>query len=141
MVNTLICVIAHDPLASALLKTAEHVFGPQKQVFVYDIKPDVCPDTQKVQILNDIEVCMKNDETISQVLFLSDLIGATPNNIGACVVEVLHAKGIASHIFSGASVAMLLQAIEKRSKPLDELCNYVIDRTFKGIRCTDKCSN
>lgn len=137
--RTLICVIAHSPLASALLATAEHVFGPQSQVRVYDIQPDDCPQKQAQLILDQVQTCLDRESELNQVLFLSDLIGATPNNIGAQVVLDLHHKGISSHILSGASVAMLLQAIEKSHKPMNELCEYVIDRTFKGVRCTDKC--
>ncbi|NEN76226.1 hypothetical protein F9B74_07810 [Pelistega sp. NLN82] len=131
--NTLIIVIAHTPLASALKEVAMHVFEAAKEIMVYDIKPDDAPEEIQANIMQDIQ----QYEAVDQVLVLGDLVGATPANIGVKVAQLLNQQGINSEFFSGTNVCMLLNAVCYRSLPLDALEAKILEGGQKGMKSID----
>lgn len=131
---TVIAIIAHVPLASALHDCATHVYGDLENFVFFDIEPDVDPEQKVVEITEQLRNQAGQNHT---VLALADLGGATPANIGARAVQRLQSAGIQAHILSGTNACMILNAIRYREKPLEELCEAVFEGGKKGMKCID----
>lgn len=130
---TSIVIIAHIPIASALLAGVHHVFPQADHVFTYDIRPEDEPDVMVDKILEDLEQEAKH----GQVLLFSDLIGATPSNIGVRVVQGLRDKQQSAELVTGTNICMLLSAVRYREMPLSELQDKVIEAGKRGMQSID----
>lgn len=158
--SALIVVITHAPLASALKEVVLHVFPTVDAMLVYDILPDVQPDSMQAQILADIQ--QKQQSAEQKVLVFTDLIGATPANIAMRVVYELNPHGVPvthtaastllnevaevkstlverSLFFGGVNVCMLLNAVRYADLPPAELRAKILEGGQKGMQSLD-CS-
>ena len=117
-----ILLITHNGLGDSLVDCVRHVMG------------NVSPNLKVLSILADDDPQRKEDEglelmaqldTGEGVLVLSDLIGATPCNIGRRLFQTGRAIGVA-----GVNLPMLLRAVCDSHKPLAE----VAQRALKGGR-------
>lgn len=106
-----ILLIAHAPLAQALLDCAQHVFADsQDYVSVLDVGAQ-----------EDPEVTLAHARTLlgqsgaARTLVMADVFGATPSNVAQRLVE-----GSAARMVVGVNLPMLLRAICYRNQPLDE---------------------
>jgi len=118
-------IVAHTPLASALLDFVEHVYGeiPEK-IFAIDVPPheDSKVTLQKLQDL--VDTMGSNQE----ILILTDILGATPNNVAIRLVQKNHAANLRIQILTGVNLPMLLRAVSHRGEPINE----VVEKSLLG---------
>lgn len=121
---TRILVLAHSPLASALLKVASHAF------------PDCAPaieavDVEANQDADALEALLRQRLQASgglDTLILVDVFGATPCNVALRVADGLRARVVA-----GVNVPMLWRALCYRHEPLDMLVERACTGATQGV--------
>lgn len=137
-----ILLITHNGLGDSLVDCVRHVIG------------DVSPNLKVLSILADDDPQGKEDEglklmaqldTGEGVLVLSDLIGATPCNIGRRLFQTGRAVGV-----TGVNLPMLLRAVCNSHKPLAESaqkalevgreCIVLMD-SDEGCNAEPRCAN
>lgn len=121
MVATL--VIAHHPLASALVAAAHHVYSrhpcaASRQLCALDVEPDADVDEVVVEALRRIAAADRGQG----VLVLTDMAGATPGNIAARLPADAPVRVVA-----GANLPMVLRALCYGDLALDALAEKAID--------------
>ena len=118
-----IIIVAHTPLASALLDFVEHIYGniPQN-IFAVNVPPheDVKVTLQRLQ---DIVNLIGNDK---EVLIMTDIVGATPNNVAIRLASQQLNNKI--QIITGVNLPMLLRAVSHRHEPL----TLVVEKSLQG---------
>ena len=102
-----ILLVAHDPLAHALLECASHVLGGQPPAC---IALDVLSDCDLAGVYSHARELAAQLDGGQGVLVLTDLVGATPANIAARL-----AQPGALEVLSGANLPMLLRALTYRN--------------------------
>ncbi len=109
-----VLVVAHEPLATALIHCTRHVFGRlPSQVAALDVVPDEDP-AAALQAARDLAARVNDG---SGLVVLTDLFGATPARIA---VQLAEPRRVA--VFHGANLPLLLKLLNyRRSVPLDEL--------------------
>jgi PTS system ascorbate-specific IIA component len=109
-----VLVIAHEPLATALIHCTRHVFGRlPTQVAALDVVPDEDPEAA-LQAARDLAARVNDG---SGLVVLTDLFGATPARIA---VQLSEPKRVA--VFHGVNLPLLLKLLNyRRSVPLEEL--------------------
>lgn len=119
-----VVVIAHAPLARALLACAAHVF-PDAPGFVHalDIPADESPEAsmaraQALQTTVDMQRC----------LVLTDVWGATPGN-----VALRWAQGPGWPVLAGVNLPMLLRSIAYRHEIGEQWVRRAVDGAHNGI--------
>jgi len=110
-------VLAHAPLASALVSCAEHVMGRSSDVLALDIQPGECAQDCAERVATEMNKVDHGDG----ILILTDLPGASPCNIAAGASKLLVDKGISIVVLGGASASMLIKALNYRHLSLHEL--------------------
>jgi len=120
-------LVAHAPLASALLAVARHVY------------PD-CSDTLAAV---DVDGSARGDEVEAQlraaiaalppsgnpgVLILTDVFGATPCNAALAVAD-----GVQVRVVAGVNVPMLWRALCYAAQPLDDLVARATAGATQGV--------
>ena len=114
-----IAVLAHSPLASALVSCAEHVIGRSADVLALDVQPGECAQDCSERVAAQLRAGNQGEG----ILVLTDLPGASPCNIAAGAAKLLENEGIPVIVLGGASAAMLVKAINYRHLSLPELVN------------------
>jgi PTS system ascorbate-specific IIA component len=112
-----IAVLAHAPLASALVSCAEHVLGHSPEVLALDVQPGECAQDCSERVASQLKAANHGEG----ILVLADLPGASPCNIAAAAAKLLEQNGIPVIVLGGASAAMLVKAINYRHLSLSEL--------------------
>lgn len=102
-----ILLVAHDPLAHALLECASHVLGARPQACM---ALDVPSDCDLACVHSEARELVAQLDSGQGVLVLTDLVGATPSNIAAKL-----AQPGALEVLSGANLPMLLRALTYRN--------------------------
>lgn len=123
-------IIAHQPLASALLDCCRHIYrGLPAQLAALDIMPDEDPD----QALKAAQALAGRINDGSGLVVLTDLYGATPARIAVQLVEAGRVN-----VFYGVNLPILLKLINYRaSLLLDELVMLVARDPAGGIGLVD----
>lgn len=123
-------IIAHQPLASALLDCCRHIYrGLPVQVAALDILPDEDPD-QALQAAHALAARINDG---SGLVVLTDLYGATPARIA---VQLADAGRVS--VLYGVNLPILLKLINYRaSLPLDELVALLARDLAAGIGLVD----
>lgn len=124
-----IAIIAHEPMASALLDVGLHVFPDATDIYPFDIQANCCPDQASEQIFNALY-----DFEAQKILILTDLYGATPSNIAVRVATKLNEHQVPTELLCGVNPGMVISAIAYRAHDLPELTQKVIEGGKKGIR-------
>ena len=137
-----ILLITHNGLGDSLVDCVRHVMG------------NVSPNLKVLSILADDDPQRKEDEgldlmaqldTGEGVLVLSDLIGATPCNIGRRLFQSGRAVGV-----SGVNLPMLLRVVGDSNKPLAEVAQRALEGgrecivfmdTDEGCNVEPRCTN
>lgn len=112
-----ILVVAHTPLATALVACAKHVLGTDPDVIALDIEPNECAQDCSPRVAKMITQADRGDG----VLVLTDLPGASPSNISVKASEIAHLEGTPCCVLGGANAAMLLRAINYRQGSLEDV--------------------
>ena len=124
-----ILLIAHAPLAAALAAAAAHVYacaperaGAQLRVF------DVLPDSETPANVVLARALVREIDTGSGVLVLTDAFGASPGNVAAQLAEPGRVGVIA-----GVNLPMLLRALCYRDGTLAETAEKALAGGQQGV--------
>ena len=117
-----ILIVAHGAFGEALIHGASHVLGKrplqvrQLGVTVHDDPEAILPQAQEL---------VRQLDSGQGVLVLTDILGATPSNIGTRLLKPGKVEGA-----SGASLPMLIRALTYRDSPLAN----VVEKALSGSR-------
>ena len=126
-----IVIVAHTPVASAMLGFAEHAFGDlPERVRAVDVPPY---EDIKVSFDRVFEAAKKVNSG-NGILVLTDVMGATPAN----VASKLDATGPSAElgnviVLTGLNLPMLMRCITHRGESLEELAAKVLQGGQNGI--------
>lgn len=130
-----ILVIAHEPLATALVHCTRHVFRRlPPQVAALDVLPDEDPD----QAFQAAVALGERINDGSGLLVFTDVYGATPSRIA----ERMHRPSRIC-VFTGVNLPLLLKSMgHRRGVALEELVETLVATMPDGIgpvmpECTD----
>lgn len=124
-----IVIVAHAPMASALVAVGRHVFPDAEDIFTFDLEADSSPENDHDRIFNAIF-----SQSVEEVLILTDLCGSTPSNVAYRVAMSLKEQGLAAELICGVNPSMVLAAIAYKSLGLVALGNKVIEGGTQSIR-------
>lgn len=123
-----ILLIAHAPLANALRQCALHVFPDcGAAVTAIDVQPNLSPE----ETLAAARIAMQqltHAGSVTGVLVLADIFGATPSNVAQKLVD-----GVSSRLITGVNLPMLLRSVSYRHEPLDTLVSRAVIGGTQGV--------
>lgn len=122
-----ILIISHPEIGNALVKTAKVTFGKAQlplPTLVYDILPETDCGKCAAELKALLSEELKNQEG---VLILTDIFGATPNNIAQIV------KNEKIRIVTGLNLPMLLRVMNYHTASLDKLAETARQGGQAGI--------
>jgi mannose PTS system EIIA component len=124
-----ILIVAHTPLASALLEFVEHIYG---QVPENIIGVNVPPHEDAKLTHNKLQHLIDNMTDVEEILVITDIMGATPSNVASRL------KGKSSNvkdiqILTGVNLPMLLRAVSHRHEPLNEIVEKSLQGGQQGV--------
>lgn len=121
-----ILVIAHAPLATALLQCARHVYGGElERCQTLDVAADAEPAAQ----IEGARALVASLASKEGVLVLTDLFGATPANIAAQLLVPGEVE-----VLTGVNLPMLLRVLTYRAAgPLAALVEKAISGGTAGV--------
>jgi mannose/fructose/sorbose-specific phosphotransferase system IIA component len=114
-----VLIASHGSLAAELLKTAEKVIGPQKQVTV------LSTDTRRPrqQLRDEVKQLIESLDSGEGVLVMVDCPGGTPANI--CLEAACGNDGV--KVLSGVNLPMLLCLVDRRQgQTIDSLAGSAL---------------
>lgn len=119
-----VLLIAHAPLASALLSVAGHCYEEKGHLFeAIDVEPSMSPET--VEALARAALARLNSP---EVLVLTDVFGATPCNVAQRLADGVHVRVVA-----GVNVPMLWRSLCYLGEPLDALVARAVSGASQGV--------
>ena len=119
-----VLLIAHAPLASALLSVAGHCYEEKGHLFeAIDVEPSMSADT--VEALAREALARLN---ASEVLVLTDVFGATPCNVAQRLSD-----GVNVRVVAGVNVPMLWRSLCYLGEPLDALVARAVSGASQGV--------
>lgn len=123
MVN--IIIVSHGILATALIRAAEMIAGPQEGLFAVEIGPGESPESFAVELDR-----LRHSIGAEPILVLVDLLGGTPYNVAA-----QHVTGDRFECVTGANLPMLLELLMSRDEvPLANLAASIERAGRESIR-------
>lgn len=117
-----ILVVAHSPLASALLAVARHAFPETSCLAAIDISPEDSPNAREAQLQGALDRMGPGG-----LLVLTDAFGATP-----CNMVLAATAGRNCTILTGVNVPMLWRALSYVDQPLDDLTSGALRGSVQG---------
>lgn len=130
---TAVVIVAHAPLASALLASVKHVFGVMPDVQAYDVGAGDAPELT----LERVRLCIQEVDRGAGVLLITDMMGATPANLACKAGALAGQDGIPTALLYGANVSMLLRALTYRHLSLDDTAQRALTGGVQGILRAD----
>jgi PTS system ascorbate-specific IIA component len=127
-----IVIVAHTPVANAMLGFAEHTFGVLPEgVRAVDIPP--YEDT-KVSFDRVLKAAYGVGSS-SGVLILTDVMGATPANVASKLEALGPLSGLSGPVIvlAGLNLPMLMRCISHRGEGLEELAHKALQGGQNGI--------
>ena len=119
-----VLLIAHAPLASALLSVAGHCYEEKGHLFeAIDVDPTMSADT--VEALARAALARLN---APEVLVLTDVFGATPCNVAQRLSD-----GVSVRVVAGVNVPMLWRSLCYLGEPLDALVARAVSGASQGV--------
>ena len=119
-----VLLIAHAPLASALLSVAGHCYEEKGHLFeAIDVEPTMSAET--VEALAREALARLN---ATDVLVLTDVFGATPCNVAQRLSDGVHVRVVA-----GVNVPMLWRSLCYLGEPLDALVARAVSGASQGV--------
>lgn len=111
-----IALISHPPIASALLKVAEHLMGTaMPAIDCFEVPFDEAAETLDQRLSQALP-------SSGPLLLLTDLYGASPSNAAAR----LAARRADTRRVAGLSLPMLLRVLNYANRELDELVRIAV---------------
>jgi len=119
-----VLLIAHAPLASALLAVAGHCYAEQGHQFeAIDVEPSMSAET--VEALARAALARLDSP---EVLVLTDVFGATPCNVAQRLAD-----GDTIRVVAGVNVPMLWRSLCYLTEPLDTLVSRAVAGASQGV--------
>ena len=119
-----VLLIAHAPLASALLSVAGHCYEEKGHLFeAIDVEPTMSADT--VEGLAREALSRLN---APEVLVLTDVFGATPCNVAQRLSD-----GVSVRVVAGVNVPMLWRSLCYLGEPLEALVARAVSGASQGV--------
>ena len=128
-----IMVVAHSPLASALVETAGYVLGRDPEVTAIDVLPNECAVDCSEALARRVMDANRGDG----VLVLTDLPGASPANIACAASQRARADGTPCCVLGGVNESMLLRAINYRQGNLDDVATSALAGATQALLRVD----
>jgi PTS system ascorbate-specific IIA component len=127
-----ILIIAHTPIASAMLSFAEHVYGSiPDHIQAVDI-----PAHEDAKIsFKRVLAAAKAVERHGELLVLTDVMGATPANVASRLMTQQNSSGVKLkvQILAGLNLPMLMRAVSYKDDALDVLAQKTLQGGQNGI--------
>jgi PTS system ascorbate-specific IIA component len=127
-----ILIIAHTPIASAMLSFAEHVYGSiPEHIQAVDIPAHEDAKVSFERVL----AAAKAVETHGELLVLTDVMGATPANVASRLMTQQSSSGmkLKVQILAGLNLPMLMRAVSYKDDALDALAQKTLQGGQNGI--------
>ena len=127
-----IVIVAHTPVASAMLGFAEHIYGSSpERIKAVDIAP--YEDTKA-----SFDRVMKAAYAVNSgngILILTDVMGATPANVASKLEALGPLSGLNTPVIvlAGLNLPMLMRCITHRGDGLEELAQKALVGGQQGI--------
>ena len=119
-----ILIVAHAPLASALLAVARHAYADCGcAVLPVDVLPSATLESATAQVRAALQTVPG-----AEVLVLADAFGATPSNAALAAVDGVHAR-----VVTGVNVPMIWRVLCYGHLPLPELVTRAVDGGRQGV--------
>ena len=124
-----IIIVAHTPLASALLEFVEHIYG---QVPEHIFSVNVPPHEDSKITLNKLQELVDTLHSENEVLVITDIMGATPSNVASRLMNKSN-HGREIQVLTGVNLPMLLRAVSHRHEPLSEIVEKSLQGGQQGV--------
>ena len=119
-----VLLIAHAPLASALLSVAGHCYAEKGHLFeALDVDPAM--PAEAVEGLAREALARLN---APEVLVLTDVFGATPCNVAQRLSD-----GVTVRVVAGVNVPMLWRSLCYLGEPLEALVGRAVSGASQGV--------
>ena len=106
-------LVTHGRLAEEFIAVMEHVVGPQKQIAAVCMAPDDDMEAKRKEILQKI----KDVDSGTGVLLLTDMFGGTPSNLAISITQDKKIESLA-----GVNLPMLIKlASARQTETLQQL--------------------
>jgi len=127
-----ILIIAHTPIASAMLSFAEHVYG---SIPGYIQAVDIPAHEDAKISFERVLAAAKAVETHGELLVLTDVMGATPANVASRLMSQQSSAGtkLKVQILAGLNLPMLMRAVSYKDDALDVLAQKTLQGGQNGI--------
>jgi PTS system ascorbate-specific IIA component len=124
-----ILVISHEQLGAQLVAIAESILCSQmRPVACVSVPGNISPQ-QLGKYADLIRDSIIEQDDGAGVLVLTDIYGATPDNLARYFGEQCNAS-----IISGVNLPMLLRVLNYSRQPLSQLCDTAISGAKSGIQ-------
>jgi PTS system ascorbate-specific IIA component len=124
-----IIIVAHTPLASALLEFVEHIYGQvPEHIFAVNVPPH---EDSKIT-LNKLQELVDTLHSENEVLVITDIMGATPSNVASRLMNKSN-HGREIQVLTGVNLPMLLRAVSHRHEPLSEIVEKSLQGGQQGV--------
>jgi len=120
--NTALFFITHDGIASSLLHIGESILGKPGSNIAYH---EVTMDASVLDTMKTAENKIQTLDLDQGIVFFTDIIGATPCNIGRQLAEKYDAK-----MLSGINLPMVVRLLNYRDLSREDL----IEKARDGAR-------
>jgi PTS system ascorbate-specific IIA component len=127
-----IVIVAHTPVASAMLGFVEHTFGAlPERIQAVDIPPHEDIKASFDRVLK----AAYGVNTGNGVLILTDVMGATPANVASRLESLGPLSGLNSPVIvlAGLNLPMLMRCVSHRGEGLEELAKKALAGGQNGI--------
>ena len=127
-----ILIIAHTPIASAMLSFAEHVYGAvPEHIRAVDIPAH---EDAKVSFERALTAALAV-EMNGELLVLTDVMGATPANVATRLITQQNASGEKLNVLvlAGLNLPMLMRAVSYKDDTLEVLAQKTLQGGQNGI--------
>ena len=124
-----ILIVAHTPIAGAMLGFIEHTYGELPvRIAAVDIPPHEDVRTSEERVMA-AAVQVKSE---AGILVLTDLMGATPANVASRITKpgIVDCKVL---VLAGINLPMLMRAISYRADGLESLALKALQGGQNGI--------
>ena len=119
-----VLLIAHAPLASALLSVAGHCYEEKGHLFeAIDVEPTMSAETVEALARDALKRL-----NAPEVLVLTDVFGATPCNVAQRLSD-----GVNVRVVAGVNVPMLWRSLCYLGDPLDALVARAVSGASQGV--------
>ena len=124
-----ILLVTHEGIGAQLIKVAENIFKqPARRLNLVSVPADLAPEVLG-RYADMVRDAMRELDTGQGVLVLTDLYGATPDNLARHFARELPAQ-----VVSGVNLPMLLRVLNYAHQPLAQLCETASAGGVNGVQ-------